>query len=70
MEIKKSDASNKLIDSLVSALEEVNNSSQHHNELDETLLLDGIDKDDTIDKVCHRNAELEKEIANLRSIID
>jgi hypothetical protein len=60
VEIKKSDASNKLIDSLVNALEEVNNASQHHIELDETLLLDGIDKDDTIDKVTHRNAELEK----------
>jgi chromosome segregation ATPase len=70
VEIKKSDASNKLIDSLVSALEEVNSSSSSHNELDETLLLEGIDKDDTIDRITHRNAELEKEVATLHSVIE
>lgn len=53
----------------MSALEEVSGTSSH-TELDETLLLDGIDKDDTIDKVTQRNAELEKEIASLKATVE
>jgi hypothetical protein len=60
VELKKSDASTKLIDSLVTALEVANHSSLPHNDLDETLLLDDLEKEETIDKICQRNAEMEK----------
>lgn len=70
VEIKKSDASNRLIDSLVSALEEVSSPNTPRHDLDETLLLEGIDRDDSLDKVLLRNAELEKEVASLHTIIE